>query len=163
MLRAWRRVTSWAQARELAAVAELARRRPADGAPPAAAPGEFPARLSEFVPDEVAAALTLTGRAAEDEVALALDLAGPLRATGAALAAGWIDLLRARVIAAGVATLPAAHAAAVQAAVLPGASDLTSGQLRHRASGLLAGPGGHGQPGRVSPARGPRCWPPTPG
>jgi hypothetical protein len=33
VLRAWRRQTSWAQARELAAVAELARRRPADRTP----------------------------------------------------------------------------------------------------------------------------------
>ena len=31
VLRAWRRLASWAQARELAAVAALARRRPADG------------------------------------------------------------------------------------------------------------------------------------
>ena len=43
VLRAWRRQTSWAQARELAAIAELARRRPADRTPPAA-PGQFPAR-----------------------------------------------------------------------------------------------------------------------
>ena len=35
VLRAWRRQTSWAQARELAAIGELARRRPADRTPPA--------------------------------------------------------------------------------------------------------------------------------
>ena len=63
VLRAWRRLTSWAQARELAMIAELARRRPADRTPPAA-PGEFPAALSEFIADEVAMALTLTQRAA---------------------------------------------------------------------------------------------------
>ena len=34
VLRAWRRQTSWSQARELAAIAELARRRPADRTPP---------------------------------------------------------------------------------------------------------------------------------
>jgi hypothetical protein len=110
-------------------VAELARRRPADGSPPAA-PGRLPVNVSEFVPDEVAAALTLTGRAAQDEVDLALDLAGPLAATGLALATGRIDLAKAKIIAAGVATLTAAHAAAVQAAVLPDAPDLTIGQLR---------------------------------
>jgi hypothetical protein len=39
VLRAWARQASWAQARELAAVTELARRRPADGAPPGRAIG----------------------------------------------------------------------------------------------------------------------------
>jgi Domain of unknown function (DUF222) len=142
VLRAWRRVTSWAAASELAAVAELARRRPADGSPPGP-PGGLPENISEFVPEELAAALTLTGRAAQDEVALALDLSGPLAATGAALAAGRIDLAKAKLIATGVATLTAAHAAAVQAAVLPDAPDLTTGQLR-RAIGravLAADPG----------------------
>ena len=129
VLRAWRRVTSWAAAGELAAVAELARRRPADGSPPAA-PGRLPLNVSEFVPEEVAAALTLTGRAAQDEVTLALDLAGPLTDTRSALAAGRIDLAKAKIIAAGVATLSAAHATAVQAVVLPDAPDLTTGQLR---------------------------------
>ena len=129
VLRAWRRVTSWAAAGELAAVAELARRRPADGSPPAF-PGRLPLNVSEFVPEEVAAALTLTGRAAQDEVTLALDLAGPLTDTRSALAAGRIDLAKAKIIAAGVATLSAAHATAVQAMVLPDAPDLTTGQLR---------------------------------
>jgi len=129
VLRAWRRVTSWAAACELAAVAELARRRPADGSPPAF-PGRLPLNVSEFVPEEVAAALTLTGRAAQDEVTLALDLAGPLTDTRSALAAGRIDLAKAKIIAAGVATLSAAHATAVQAMVLPDAPDLTTGQLR---------------------------------
>jgi hypothetical protein len=129
LLRAWRRVTSWAAAGELAAVAELARRRPADGSPPAA-PGRLPLNVSEFVPEEVAAALTLTGRAAQDEVTLALDLAGPLTDTRSALAAGRIDLAKAKIIAAGVATLSAAHATAVQTVVLPDAPDLTTGQLR---------------------------------
>jgi hypothetical protein len=129
MIRAWRRLSSWATARELAAVAELARRRPAAGSS-AGAGGGWPLNLSEFIPDEVAAALTLTGRAAQDEVNLALDLSGPLAATGAALAAGRIDLPKAKLIAAAVVTCTAAHAAAVQAAVLPGAPDMTTGQLR---------------------------------
>ena len=95
VLRAWRRLASWAQARELAAVAALARRRPADGTPPAARPDEFPAKLSEFIAAEVAAALTLTGQAAGAELGLALDLAAR-PATAAALEAGRIDLLRAK-------------------------------------------------------------------
>ncbi len=64
VLAAWRRQTSWAQARELAVVAELARRRPAGRAAPAAA-GEFPVQLSEFVAAEVALALTLTRHGGE--------------------------------------------------------------------------------------------------
>jgi hypothetical protein len=63
VLRAWARQESWAQARKLAAVAELARRRPADRTPPAPA-GRFPATLSEFTADEVALALTLSRRSA---------------------------------------------------------------------------------------------------
>src|SRR5487761_1335310 len=129
VIRAWRRVTSWAAARELAAVAELARRRPADRTPPGLA-GGFPPALSEFIPDEVAAALTLTRGAAADETVLAVDLAGPLAPTAALLAEGRIDLPRARVIADGCAALSPAHAAAVQAAVLPDAPDQHTGQLR---------------------------------
>ena len=74
VLRGWWRQTSWAQARALAAIAELARRRPADRTPPAP-PGQFPAVLSEFIPDEIAMALTLTKTAAETQLGLALELA----------------------------------------------------------------------------------------
>ncbi|HEX4061862.1 MAG TPA: hypothetical protein VHY58_12665, partial [Streptosporangiaceae bacterium] len=56
VIRAWRRITSWATGRELAAVAELARRYPADG---------LPGSGCEYVADELSAALTLTGRAAQ--------------------------------------------------------------------------------------------------
>src|SRR5487761_1109028 len=129
VIRAWRRVASWAAAAELAAVAELARRRPADRTPPGLG-GGFPPVLSEFIPDEVAAALTLTRGAADAETTLAVDLAGPLAPTAALLADGRIDLPRARVIADGCAALSPAHAAAVQAAVLPDAPDQHTGQLR---------------------------------
>jgi hypothetical protein len=67
VLRGWRRLAAWAQARKLATITELARRRPAGGAPPAP-PGQLPARMSEFVADEVALALTLTGRAADAQL-----------------------------------------------------------------------------------------------
>jgi Domain of unknown function (DUF222) len=129
VLRAWRRQTSWAQARELATVAELARRRPADGTPPAAAPGELPARLSEFIAAEVAMALTLTGQAAGAELDLALDLAAR-PATAAALEAGEIDLPRAKILTSLLGPLPAAHADAVEAQILPRATGMTTGQLR---------------------------------
>ncbi len=138
VLRAWRRQTSWSQARELAAVAELARRLPADRTP-AAAPGEFPAELSEFIADEVALALTLTRRSGEMVLGLALDLADR-PAIAAALEAGRIDLYKARIILDAVGLLSDEHAAAVEAAVLSDAPGQTSGQLRaavHRAVLLL--------------------------
>src|SRR5487761_1622332 len=128
VLRAWWRQTSWAQVRALAAIAELARRRPADRTPPAT-PGEFPARSGEFLPDEVGMALTLTKCAAETQVELALDLAGR-PATAAALEAGRIDLRKAGVILDAVGPLSDEHAAAVEAAVLPDAAGQTTGELR---------------------------------
>src|ERR1700759_351867 len=98
VLRAWRRLESWSSAGTLAAAAELARRRPAERTP-AAAPGEFPAQLSEFISDELMAALTVSGPAASALLDLALDLATRLPATARALRAGVIDYPRARLIA----------------------------------------------------------------
>ena len=98
MLRAWRRLESWSSAGVLAAIAELARRRPADKTPPAP-PGQFPAQVSEFASDEVAAALTLTGPAAAVMSEVALDLAVRLPGTFQAQHAGLIDYPRARLIA----------------------------------------------------------------
>src|SRR5487761_1462513 len=128
VLRAYRRLTSRAQARELAVIAEVARRRPADRTA-AAEPGQFPAVLSEFLPDEIAMALTLTQRGAEIQVGLALDLAAR-PAIGAALEAGRIDLYKARILLEALVPLAAGHAAAVQAAILPAAGGLTAGELR---------------------------------
>ena len=121
MIRAWRRITSWATGRELAAIAELARRFPPEG---------LPGSGREYVADELAAALTLTCRTAQDQRDLAWQLANLLPATLAALCAGQIDLAKARVIANGTAELTPAHAAAVEAAVLPKAPGQTTGQLR---------------------------------
>ncbi|HLX50647.1 MAG TPA: DUF222 domain-containing protein [Streptosporangiaceae bacterium] len=130
VIRAWRRLSSWAAAREMEAVAALARRRPADGTPPAS-PGEaFPAQLSEFVPDEIAAALTLTPLTARREAGLAVEMAGRLAPVRAELAAGWIDLPKARQFAQATFGLTDEHASAVVTSVLPKAPDMTCGQLR---------------------------------
>jgi hypothetical protein len=127
LLRAHDRQASHEMACKLAIIAKLARRRPDDRAP-APAPGQFP-ELSEFFADEIAMALTLTRRGAEDQVTLALELdARP--AVAAALQAGRIDLYKARILLEALAPLAAEHAAAVQAAILPAAGGLTSGQLR---------------------------------
>jgi hypothetical protein len=129
VMRAWRRVTSWAHAGELAAVTELDRRRAAQ-----VAAGADP-HLAEHVADEVAASLTLTSRTADRLLDFAIALDG-LPLTRAALAAGEIDTGKAHVIADEVTGLSPAHAAAVEAAVIGRAPGMTSGQLRsatHRA------------------------------
>jgi Domain of unknown function (DUF222) len=124
VLRAARRVQSWQVAVELACVAELtARRRPqrADGGP----------RPAERAAAEVAAALTLTGRAADLLVDLAAQ-ADRLTSVAGSLAGGDIDLAKARVFAAELAGLPAPAADAIAARLLPTAAGLTTGQLRSR-------------------------------
>jgi hypothetical protein len=140
VMRAWRRQTSWAQARELAAIAELARRRPAEllrGEPPMPpGPGGIPAKLSEFLAAEIGMALTLTRVGAECQLDLALALAAR-PATAAALEAGEIDLRKASVILDAVAPLSGEHAAAVEAAVLPAAPGQTTGELRAAAARIV--------------------------
>jgi hypothetical protein len=118
VLCAWRRLGSWAMAGELTAVTELARRRPAPG-------------LNEdgHLDEEVAAALTLTGRAATRLTGLAAGLAR-LPGTSAALEAGRIDGPRAAVIADETSALDDAAALAVEERVLAKAPGQTTGQLR---------------------------------
>ena len=123
MLRAWRRLASWAAAGEIAAVAELDRRRRAE-----VAAGADP-HLAEHVGDELAASLTLTTRSADALLDTACGLAR-LPLTRAALATGEIDRAKALVITEGVTCLSDAHAAAVETAVIGRAPGQTSGQLR---------------------------------
>jgi Domain of unknown function (DUF222) len=123
VLRAARRLASWSAALELAAVADLAARREADAKTAGTcAPGEH-------IGDEIAAALTLTGRAA----GALLDLAIALRrlpATMTALAAGRIDRYKATVIADEATGLSDDHASAVEQRILGDAPGQTTGQLR---------------------------------
>ena len=84
LLCGWRRLASWAAAGEVAAVITLARRRAVQ-----ARERKSPA-LIDHVGDEVAAALTLTGRGGSRVVELAGNLAR-LEGTLAALAEGVID------------------------------------------------------------------------
>ncbi|HCU96416.1 MAG TPA: hypothetical protein DHU96_28350, partial [Actinobacteria bacterium] len=135
---AWRKLTSWAQAHELAAVAELARRRGVAGAGHAAG-GSGPggrehdpvAELeADFAPSEVALALTLTQGGAEYWMELAVGLSGRLPATLAALGEGKIDLNRAKLIDQYTSSLDADLARAVEQRVLVRAERQTSGQLR---------------------------------
>ena len=149
---AWRKVTSWAQAQELAAVAELARRRRVVGTGDAS--GEDCDRAADagdrdpvadigreeddpvaeleagFAPNEVALALTLTQGGAEYWMDLAVSLSRRLPATLAALGEGTIDLNRAKLIDQFTGSLGIDHARAVERRVLVRAQHQTSGQLR---------------------------------
>ena len=93
----WRKLTSWAQAQELAAVAELGRRRGVMDDPEA---DRDPVRelSAEFAPNEVALALTLTQYAAEWWMSLAVSMSRRLPATWSALSQGTIDLARAKLV-----------------------------------------------------------------
>ncbi len=117
LLCASRRLASWAAAGEAAAITELARRRTATGL-----------RAIEHLDDEIAALLTLTGRAATlTGTAAAL---ARLPQASAALRAGQLDWPRAAVIADETCCLSDADAAAVEDQVLPLAPGQTTGQLR---------------------------------
>jgi Domain of unknown function (DUF222) len=122
VLRAARRLASWAAAMELAAVGDLWRRRVAEEDA-----GDTGAAV--HADDEIAAALTLTRHAADQVLDLAITL-GRLPRTATALALGDIDLPRAKVLADEVTGLSAAHAAAVEEAVIAAAAGQTTGQLR---------------------------------
>ncbi|WP_346040061.1 HNH endonuclease signature motif containing protein [Actinomadura chokoriensis] len=125
-----RRQTSWAQARELAAVAELSRRR-AD-AETAGDPDYRILSAHDSVTEEVAAALTITGNAAATLVHLSERLAGALADTAAALEAGRIDMSRARVICEVTDDMPDQVTRQLQTAALEKAPGQTTGQLRRR-------------------------------
>src|SRR5215813_674752 len=87
VMRAARRLASWAAAIELAAIGDLWRRRVAEEEA-----GD--ANAARHADDEIAAALTLTGRAGDRVLDLAIALRR-LPLTSQALAAGDIDLSRA--------------------------------------------------------------------
>src|SRR5579859_7847278 len=122
MLRTARRLASWAAAMELAAAGDLWRRRWDDER----AGGIGAAYHAD---DEIAAALTLTGRAANHVLSLAVAL-HRLPLTYEALRAGHIDLPRAMVIADEVTGLDDEHVAAVEQAIIGVAPGQTTGQLR---------------------------------
>ncbi len=125
----WRKLTSWAQAQELAAVAELGRRRGVMDDPELE---RDPARelAAEFAPNEVALALTLTQYAAEWWTNLAVSMSRRLPATWSALSEGTIDLARAKLIDLWTTPLDDDLARAVERKVLVRAAQQTTGQLR---------------------------------
>ena len=126
VLRAWRRLSSWAAAGELAAVAELSARRDRGLQTGPVGQGCQPA---DCVADELACALTLTRRSAENLADRAAALA-ELPGTAAALRLGRIDTPKALTVIDGVAGLEPSLARAVEDKVLARAPGQTTGELR---------------------------------
>jgi hypothetical protein len=134
LIQAWERVASWAGAQQLAAIGELARRRPrsfVDEGPEGHADAGDPRvpEISEFAVDEVAAALRLSRPAAGMRLHAAVELTR-LSRTAAALADGTLDVPKVRAVVEAVAPLDEVTARAVEERVLPRAGRQTVGQLR---------------------------------
>jgi Domain of unknown function (DUF222) len=126
----YRRLASWAQAGELAVVAELVSRSAAADHKIGVNEQGRPARVPEEASAQVSLALTMSQASASWWSDLGVSLAWQLAATGAALRSGQIDLGRARLIAEMTGSLDDETARAVEARVLPRAGDQTMGQLR---------------------------------
>jgi hypothetical protein len=127
-----KRLASWAQAVELAAVAEIASREAAADSEIGVEEDGRPARVARSATGEVSLALVQSPSAAAWWTGLACELRWRLPATLAALAAGEIDLSRARAVVEAVSVLNDEKARMVEEAVLPGAGDVTLPTLRDR-------------------------------
>ena len=125
-----RRLASWAQARELAAVAEIAARAAVRDDSVPVGPNGGPARVPDDAADEVALALCMSRFGASWWTNTAITLSWRLPNTMDALRAGTIDLSRAKLIAEATSLLDDDTARAVEDRVLPSAGQQTLGQLR---------------------------------
>ena len=122
------RLTAWTSARQARLLAEFARRRPAhdrDAAPDGDAVG-----VNRYAADEIGLALRLSPGTASIRLEQARRLDADLPDTLDAWEAGRLDATKVRAILDATAPLDPAVAAAVQARVLPRATDQTAGKLR---------------------------------
>jgi hypothetical protein len=126
---AWDRVEAHISSRKHAAVAELIRRRPAEGAV-LAGPAQMPEDCDEFTGQELGQALGETRRVADHMLSLAHELEVNLPGTKAAFRAGILNQRKAMIIASAAALLNPAEAAAAEAKVLGRAGLLTPPGLR---------------------------------
>ena len=127
---AFRRLAAWAQAQELAAVAEMASRTAARDDHVRVDTDGRPDQVTPAAASTVGLELVLAHPAAMAWTSLGVTLRWKLPATWAALNAGHIDLYRARLIAEATSPLDDDTARAVESSVLPRAGQQTSGQLR---------------------------------
>jgi Domain of unknown function (DUF222) len=131
-----RRLASRVQAVELAAVAELARRRHVEDAEgQVCGVGVVSAR--DYVNDEVAEALTLSAVSADDLIRFATELTGRLPGTFAALADGDLDYCKARTIWHGTAQVGDEVTADIEARLLPRAAGQSTGEIRAKIRRLV--------------------------
>jgi hypothetical protein len=129
-LGATERLTAWAQSRQLAAIRELARRRPAPMDPGDAGDVLPAGGVSEFAAKEIAAELRLSDGGAQKRLHLALSL-DRLPGTRLALEAGRLDLTKTRALVEATNVLDDdAACLAVEARVLPKAAAKTVGELK---------------------------------
>jgi hypothetical protein len=124
-----RRLAAWAQAAELAAVAQITVRAAAADPKIGLAGDGRPGRLCQDAISQVSLALMLSDYSASTWADLAVTLRWRLHATGQALAAGRIDLYRARLIAEATSVLSEEAARAVEEKILPGAGGQVPGEL----------------------------------
>ncbi|HMH90259.1 MAG TPA: DUF222 domain-containing protein, partial [Streptosporangiaceae bacterium] len=129
MAGAFRRVASWAQARELELIAHVAARSAAADPKAGLQADGRPAHVTDDAAAQVSLELTLSRPGAEAWTGLAVALRWRLPATAAALADGRIDTYRAKILAEAVTPLSDAAAKAVEDRVIPLAGDLTYGQV----------------------------------
>ncbi len=128
-LGATERLTAWAQSRQLTAIRELARRRPAP-LDPGGPEDRLPAgRVSEFAANEVAAELRISLGGAQARLQLALSL-DRLPGTRAGLAAGRLDLAKTRAVVEATSPLDGQGCLMVEARVLGRASEQTVGRFK---------------------------------
>jgi hypothetical protein len=128
----WRRVAAWAQAREFAAIAQIAVRSAARHEKAGLEEDGRPSAITLDAAAQVSLALALSPGTAEWWTSQAVALTWRLPGTGAALAAGQIDAYRARLITEATSLLDEDTARAVETDVLPEAGELTYAQLRAR-------------------------------
>jgi hypothetical protein len=127
VLCAWDRLEAHMAARKLAAISELARRRPVLEVPSSGRPAG--SGTEDFTADEVAHALAESWRKAGELMTVADSLGSKLPGTRAALRDGVITLVKAQIISRAVAVLTAREAQAAEKLVLGRAGRLTPGGL----------------------------------
>ena len=128
VLCAWDRLEAHMAARKLAAITELARRRPELDAPSSGRPAG--SGTEDFTADEIAHALAESRRKAGELMTVADSLGSKLPGTRAALRDGVITLVKAQIISNAVTVLSAREAKAAERRVLGRAGRLTPGSLR---------------------------------
>ena len=127
---AFHRLTAWAQACELQAVAEMASRTALRDDHVRVDEDGRPDQVTPAAASTVGLELVMAHPTAMDWAHLGVTLRWRLPATWAALHAGAIDLARARLIADATGPLDDVTARAVESRILPRAGDQTTGQLR---------------------------------